>query len=180
MAPASEGVFYGRFLLFYKVQMENVTLENGNPPASVAPGSKHQLREFVPLQLLHHGIMEFIEYPGLEGTHKNHQSHAGAGAVVSWPWDWFSPHIPQQRNLEAARRVQGTPHHSGLRLPSPSVAGFLPDTLNFMGLPFPVARLADGDTCAVCNGAAAFPVHDSVFVAPLQPLNIPAGHRGTC
>lgn len=58
VAPASEGVFYGHFLLFYKVQMENVTLENGNPPASVAPGSKHQLREFVPLQLLHHGIME--------------------------------------------------------------------------------------------------------------------------
>lgn len=58
VAPASEGVFYGHFLLFYKVQMENVTLENGTPLASVAPGSKHQLREFVPLQLLCHGIIE--------------------------------------------------------------------------------------------------------------------------
>lgn len=38
--------------------MENVTLENGTPLASAAPGSKHQLREFVPLQLLYHGIIE--------------------------------------------------------------------------------------------------------------------------
>lgn len=58
VAPASEGVFYGHFLLFYKVQMENVALENGTPIASVAPGSKHQLREFAPLQLLYHGITE--------------------------------------------------------------------------------------------------------------------------
>lgn len=59
MAPASEGVFYGQFLLFYKVQMENVTLENGTPLTSVVQGSKHQLGEFVPLQLLYHEIIEF-------------------------------------------------------------------------------------------------------------------------
>lgn len=37
VAPASERVCYLQFLPFYKVQMENVTLENGTPPASAAP-----------------------------------------------------------------------------------------------------------------------------------------------
>lgn len=111
----------------------------------------------------------------MEGTHKNHQSCVRTGAVAL---DWFSCTF-LSRGISRLKAESRGPSPFWAEIPQP-MAGFLPDTLNFMGLQFPAAQLADSDTCAVCSRAAAFPLHHSTFVGPLQPLDIPAGHRGTC
>lgn len=60
----------------------------------------------------------------------------------------------------------GEPCYGGVKFPSSSVAGFLPDMLYFTGLRFLVVRLAHADTCAVSSCADGFSLHNSAVVGP--------------